>query len=207
MSEAENGKRIYCNRCRGETRHHLVASHSYHTDVEDGEYILWVCAGCDTGTMEDSYTAAYLDSGEPESIFYPDRAEHNRIRKYFMNLPKKLEGLYREVISAHNANLNVLCAIGLRGLVEGVCADKSIQGRNLDEKIEAMKALLPENIVQNLHGFRFMGNRAAHELEAPSSGELQVAIDLIEDILNYLYDLDYKARLFAGLNSAQKRNP
>ena len=70
-----------------------------------------------------------------------------------------------------------------------------------------MKALLPENIVRNLHGFRFMGNRAAHELEAPFSGELQVAIDLIEDILNYLYDLDYKARLFGGLSAAQRKNP
>src|SRR6266478_5787392 len=115
--------------------------------------------------------------------------------------------LYAEVISAHISELNVLWAVGLRGLIEGVCADKKIQGRNLDERVEAMKLLLPENIVKNLHGFRFMGNRAAHELEAPVSGELQVAIDLIEDILNYFYDLDYKARLFGGLNAAQKGNP
>jgi hypothetical protein len=115
--------------------------------------------------------------------------------------------LYVEVVNAQNSNLNVLCAIGLRALIEGVCADKKIQGQNLDEKVEAMAALLPANIVKNLHGFRFMGNRAAHELSAPNSGELNVAIDLFEDILNYLYDLDYKARIFAGLDSAQKKAP
>jgi len=166
-----------------------------------------VCAGCDTGTMEDQFHAAYHESEEPESIFHPKRSEYARPRKYFMNLPGKLSDLYGEVIGTHDSNLNVLCAVGLRALIEGICADKNVQGRNLDEKIEAMKTLLPQNIVQNLHGFRFMGNRAAHELEAPSSSELNVAIDLIEDILNYLYDLDYKARLFASLKAAQRRSP
>jgi hypothetical protein len=203
MSEIAREKEIYCNRCRGETRHYLIAYHEYAGEAEWGDYILWACAGCDTCTMEDCYSAAYFESPEEtESVFYPKRTEYERIQKRFMNLPKKLAGLYAEVISAHNLDLNVLCAIGLRGLIEGVCADKNIQGHNLDERVEAMKALLPENIVKNLHGFRFMGNRAAHELEAPVSGELQVAIDLIEDILNYLYDLDYKARMFGGLNAA-----
>jgi len=207
MSEFPAEKWIYCNRCGNQTRHRFIASQQYSGEVEGGDYILWACAGCDTGTMEDCFTAAYHHSEEPESIFHPSRREGQRQRKYFVNLPPKLEELYKEVVDAQTSDLNVLCAIGLRGLIEGVCADKNVQGRNLDEKIEAMKALLPQNIVQTLHGFRFMGNRAAHELEAPNAGELNVAIDLVEDILNYLYDLDYKARMFAALKSAQRNNP
>jgi hypothetical protein len=204
MAEVAKEKHIYCNRCKGVTRHRLTGSHEYSTDVEEGEYRLWACAGCDTGLMEDCYTAAYHHSDAAESILYPKRAEHERPRKYFTHLPKKLADLYAEVVSANNSDLNILCAIGLTGLIEGICADKKLQGDNLDERVEAMKALLPQNIVRTLHDFRFIGNRAAHELEAPQSGELGNAIDLIEDILNYLYDLDYKARLFSVRHARQK---
>lgn len=212
MSETENKKWIYCNHCKGVTRHVWVASHSYgrgwaEEDGTDewGEYILWACAGCDTGTMEDHYTAVYLPGDEYNCIFHPKRAHADRAQKQFCKLPQKLQTLYQEVISALNESLNLLCAAGLRGLVEGVCADKGIQGSNLGAKIEGMKSLLPENIVKNLHGFRFMGNRAAHELEAPNNQELALAVDVIEDIFNFLYELDYKATLFGTLKASQAR--
>jgi hypothetical protein len=85
--------------------------------------------------------------------------------------------------------------------LEGVCSDKGIPGANLEKKIDGMKTLLPENIVKNLHEFRFIGNKAVHELEAPASHELSAALDVIEDILNFLYALDYKASLLARLRA------
>ncbi len=39
-----------------------------------------------------------------------------------------------------------------------------------------------------------MGNKAAHELEAPNESELTLAIEVMEDLLNYLYELEYKVR-------------
>ena len=39
-----------------------------------------------------------------------------------------------------------------------------------------------------------MGNVAAHELEAPNREDLKLAIEVIEDLLNFLYELDYKAQ-------------
>lgn len=53
---------------------------------------------------------------------------------------------------------------------------------------------LPPNIVESLHSFRFMGNVAAHELQAPNREDLKLAIEVIEDLLNFLYELDYKAQ-------------
>jgi hypothetical protein len=52
---------------------------------------------------------------------------------------------------------------------------------------------LPQSIVTNLHSLRFIGNEAAHELAAPAEEELRLAIEICEDLLNYLYELDYKA--------------
>jgi len=70
---------------------------------------------------------------------------------------------------------------------------KNIDGKNLEQRIDHLEAILPANIVQNLHGFRFMGNEALHELGAPDPKDLRLAIEVSEDLLNFLYELDYKA--------------
>jgi hypothetical protein len=115
------------------------------------------------------------------------------LAKNFRQLPNKLTTIYYEIIESFNNDAKILCAIGLRALLEGICADKNIEHKNIYGKIEGLKALLPHNIVSNLHGFRFMGNEAAHELQAPSRHELELAMEVIEDLLNYLYELEYKA--------------
>jgi len=56
-----------------------------------------------------------------------------------------------------------------------------------------------------LHGLRFIGNDAVHELEAPNDRTLQVALDVVEDILNFLYALDYKASMLDKLKGKQTR--
>jgi hypothetical protein len=68
-----------------------------------------------------------------------------------------------------------------------------------------MTAVLPTDIVENLHGFRFIGNDAVHKLEAPTDFELTLALDVIEDILNFLYALDYKVSLLEKLKGKQTR--
>ena len=203
--------------CKRRTRHVLVASkeYNYSSREEDGdpfmwgEYRLWSCAGCDTCAMEDYYSAEYMFDPENdneqiyESIYHPKRASSFRPLKHFVKLPAKLNTLYSEVIQSFNENLHLLCAAGLRSLVEGVCADKGIVGENLERKIEGMKSLLPGSIVKNLHEFRFIGNRAVHELEAPKTFELGLALEVIEDILNFLYALDYKASLLGKVRASQ----
>lgn len=218
MSESEKTSWIYCNECNGTTRHALVASKEYNNAPRTGElelsawgeYILWACAGCDTCTLEDRYTAEYLaewvDGQEApkqiyESVYHPKRASSSRRQKHFFKFPAKLEALYSEIIRAMNDNLHLLCAAGLRSLLEGVCAEKGIKGANLEKKIEGLKSLLPESIVKNLHEFRFIGNKAVHELEAPKHYELRIALDVIEDILNFLYALDYNASLLGKMRA------
>ena len=217
MAEADNTSWIYCNGCQQNTRHVLVASKEYRHDSPDenagwwGEYRLWACAGCDTCVMQDYYTASYMVSytadGESqiyENIYHPKRASSSRPSKHFVNLPERLNTLYSEVVKSNNEELHLLCAAGLRSLLEGVCSGKGIRGANLEEKIEGMKSLLPESIVKNLHEFRFMGNRAVHELEAPNNFELSTALDVIEDILNFFYALDYKASVLGKIRAARR---
>jgi hypothetical protein len=57
------------------------------------------------------------------------------------------------------------------------------------------------SIKNNLHGIRFLGNDATHELDSLSRDEIMIAIEIMEDVLNYIYELDYKSsRIFQIIN-------
>ncbi len=59
-----------------------------------------------------------------------------------------------------------------------------------------MISILPENIVMHLHNIRFIGNTAAHEqLECTHKKSFVWLSEDFEDIMNYLYELNYKASL------------
>jgi hypothetical protein len=203
MDDVEQ-EQIYCNYCAAETRHLSVSSRKYHRretqlrSAEWGEYVLWACAGCDTCTMDERYSSdAMIDHFEnedaEESRYLPERNQGNRQLRHFPHLPHKLGRIYFEVVRSYNERLPVLCAVGLRLLLEGICADKQLNGTNLLAKISEMKKLMPGNIADNLHFLRIVGNKAAHELEAPQQREVEQAIEVLEDVLNFLYELPHKA--------------
>ncbi|MBK6430971.1 DUF4145 domain-containing protein [Candidatus Amarolinea dominans] len=213
-------KSIFCNSCKRETNHICIADH-YHVDQDDdipeeGEvtgFRLLICAGCENGTLEEYFAIYPLDEDgevladtiEYEARYYPDRGYLQIETKQFKRLPPKLDGIYREVLRAFNNDMGVLCAIGIRALIEGIVADREIENGNLEKKIESLSGLLPKNIVSNLHSIRFMGNEAAHELSAPARDELRLAIEICEDLLNYLYDLDYKASSLTEVRNKRKK--
>lgn len=202
---------IFCNTCKNETNHSCEADcyRDYQnivaTDVTLDDtvgYRLWICAGCEEGTLERYYVCEPLD--EADSELFPARTRLHVAEKQFKQLPKKLDAIYREILKAYNNNLLVLSAIGIRALLEGICADKGIESSGLQGMIERMASILPSNIVSNLHGIRFIGNVAAHQLTAPELGDLRLAIDICEDLLNFLYELDYKASLLNRAQNAKK---
>lgn len=188
---------------------------------------LWMCAGCESFVLESYDIPEYFDFGERDTEeidgaelaalveledessnlnvdYFPKRTEHDLITKNYTQLPARLRNIYQELILAFNNETPILCAVGIRALIEGICFDHEIAGRNLEKKIEGMISILPKNIVSNLHNLRFMGNEAAHELSTPSQQELQLAIEICEDLLNYLYELDYKASYLNQVRNQQK---
>ena len=206
--------RLFCNRCKGETNHQRQASCRAEYDDDHGfweqvDSILWMCAGCEKCVLEERWT--WADYEDPQgkrlfdSSFYPKRNRDDLSKKTFKKLSKKLNQIYREVIGAYNGELDVLCATGLRSLVEGICADKKVAGNNLHTQIKNLiNYHLPQNIVDGLDSFRFMGNIAVHELTAPERTDLGLAIEISEDLLNYFYDLDYKTNRLANRQKARQ---
>lgn len=193
-------KYIFCNKCRGETEHTLngesYRDYPNYIDrnmvgiVERVGHRLWICSGCKTGTLEEYYIFDILaeeyktDESMWDVKYYPPRSEFQINSKEFKQLTKKLTVIYNETLEAFNNKLEILCALGIRSLLEGICADKKITGNTLKAKINNLVTILPKNIVTNLHSIRFLGNEAAHELSVPSTDDLKLAIELCEDLLN-----------------------
>lgn len=120
-------------------------------------------------------------------------------------MSKKLETIYRETLHAYNAGANLLCAIGIRTLIEGIAANKRFKGKDLGERIDTMQGTLPSNIVSGIHKLRFIGNIATHELKSPDESELELAIEICEDLMNVFYELEYKAKTLKKPRRRQKK--
>ncbi|WP_267890335.1 DUF4145 domain-containing protein [Leptospira venezuelensis] len=106
----------------------------------------------------------------------------------------------------------MLCAAGLRAMIEGVCADQKIkkgpveekdkngqivtkQKGNLEGKINGLtqENLLTEKQANILHQHRFLGNTALHRLKKPDKDKLKLAIEILEHILDAIYVIPKKA--------------
>ncbi len=74
----------------------------------------------------------------------------------------------------------------------------------MEAKINNMSGILPQNIVANLHSIRFLGNEAAHELSPSTYSELSLAIKICEDLLNFIYELDYNANNLTQMRNKRK---
>lgn len=213
--ETVKKKRIYCNYCKQDTNHDLKGEHTVKASAVDWDfqehstYRLWICMGCEHGMLEQEYENSEMMNSEGEYYsdfsYFPERARREIAAKHYTKLKPKLVALYTEAITCYNRNALILCAAGLRALLEGICQDKRAKGANLKKKIENLQPLLPnKSIIKNLHHFRFMGNEAVHELAAPKIAELKLAISVIEDLLNYFYELDYKASQLREMRRRKK---
>ena len=131
-------------------------------------------------------------------------------------------GIYRETVNAYNAGMHILCTAGLRSLVEGICADQGVKDGPLplirkqdgsksslrrSNKLEGMiygmleKGFLTKVQAESLHEHRFMGNDALHKLDTPSALALRLSIEMIEHILETLYEF-YRTKISSVMASS-----
>lgn len=200
-------ERIYCNSCKGETWHEIVARYSHerydyfwgYSQTFDSE--MFKCCGCEAITFRlTKHPFEFQDENDfPEIMLYPDRSYKFRERKFYLHLPKHIHQLYQETVTAHNAELIVLSTVGIRSLLEAVVADKidpAKYANNLESKIEALRPHFQESVIETLHEFRKIGNKAVHELQAPEPLNIHHALYVVEGILEFFYGIESHAELF-----------
>jgi hypothetical protein len=210
------------------TNHELVGSYdSRFSDDEAGVDAgatndFFKCAGCEDPTLR---TNSWFSEapGENTVTFYPPRGFQDNFRT-----PKVFEGLtyggpvdaaYRQTISAFNQKLLILAGAGVRLLLEGVCKDRGIidgevvnekgdkrRSKELQGKINGMaeKGLVTSQQAEFLHQIRFIGNDAAHDLDQPTLNHVAMALDIVEHLMEQVYDHPAKAKLLAARQRPKK---
>ncbi|QHA92244.1 DUF4145 domain-containing protein [Bacillus sp. N1-1] len=232
-------ERVYCSKCKGRTKHLIITSYEEQSEVgsdlqwHDNYYIVQ-CAGCDNKSFVRQYgdedTWEYIkDEREWKDIYtvYPEEPKietdeeiwKRKIEKlYFIqpksfpNVPNNLNNLYNQTINAYNSQQNILCAAGLRTIIEGICNELGIKKGHIYEKNGSKKCnekkeeIYTNNLAGRIFGLyeeehiifthalllqkiKNIGNSAVHDIVEPSIGTLKQTIDIINTILYNIYEL------------------
>ena len=134
-------------------------------------------------------------SDPPQVTVYPERRQQRHlINDVITNLPI-IGAIYAETVAAFNADCLILAGGGLRATVEAICKEKSIVGKNLQERIDGLvtQQLLAKPQADLLHEERYIGNAALHEIERPNASDIAIGIEIVEGLLNTIYILPRRA--------------
>jgi hypothetical protein len=200
MQIKEKSVRVFCNSCNAQTKHSIVAEKYVSGFDKENEVNWWIkfqiveCNGCENVTFRClSSSSEDFDPITGEEIIheriYPEKVTGRSPVTEIDMFPSKTRKIYIETIKALNSNLLILSAIGLRALIESICLEQGVSGKNLEDKIEALakNGLLSEKQAKILHTHRFLGNIAAHQIEAPNPKEIIAALEIAEILLKTIY--------------------
>ena len=213
-------KKSYCSTCSRPTNQKVLKQEEIKYQEEESgwwdetTFQIIQCMGCDTISFRKLYNdisyQQYDDDDTTTQELFPNRGLHSRPIKVYRNLPIDIKKIYQETIDAYNNKLTLLTSVGIRAIIEAICIDKSIThgtikntkdklviSKNLDGKISglATKGHLTNDNAEILHELRFLGNAAVHELSTPSIDELNIAIGIIELVIDNIYDIKHKAQV------------
>jgi hypothetical protein len=216
--------KVYCNSCKGARNHKSLKKIEKSIDDDDNcvsFYDSWEivkCLGCESISFRHAFSNSHdtnPETGEDMVIenLYPQRNNKHLPIKPFENTPKAVSNIYQETLNAYNSGLNLLCAAGLRAIIESICSDKGIthgqvvkasgsgtativkKSSTLEGKINGLQenGIITEKHRDILHEHRFLGNDALHSLAMPSKRLLSIAIEVLEHTIESLYEMDEKA--------------
>lgn len=227
--------RIYCLECRRDNEHTVVVSadmfwsqvfdEHFSVDAEANYQIL----RCRCGNLSFrhltwcSESQDYESDGHTETL-YPQREPEALPVKTLKNVPPLIADIYEQTIRAFNNESNILCAAGLRVIVEGLCEVNEVKdgpvlrpqkggtfvecrSDGLDGKIAGLceKEILTKKCADMLHEHRFIGNGAVHNLAQPTQRELRLAIEIIEHIFEQIFEIPEKAETLRAIRMRAKR--
>ena len=173
------------------------------------DYQIVRCSGCEgISFISSKYYSEYAEIDTPGTWTERFPEPVSRKEKDFCSLPSTLTKIYGEVIKTYNHGCYILCAAGIRALLEGICKEKNITNGVLETKINEMcnQGFITKHQETILHELRFLGNDVLHELQMPSKKDIDAALDILEHIVVSLYEISEKAETLKN-RKKQKRKP
>lgn len=209
------GKKLFvaCPECKRLTNHLVLVSADLNgSDTGWDSYeIFWSsinqiiqCQGCNSLSFRKANQNSEdhpIQIGPNEWVediyeqLFPNRNEGRTPIKDLHLLPEDIERIYIETLKAINGGQPVLSGIGIRALIETISKERNAVGNDLSNKINnlVVQGVLTKDGADILHKLRVLGNNAAHEVKPHSTEQLNLAIDVIEHLLQGVYILPYHA--------------
>lgn len=209
-------EKLPCNSCRQHTNHKVIRSYCQpywpeddprmQIDYAKGTWEIIQCAGCDKVSFREIWHTSedeVSNEGPVPTVFrYPEADKDQLTVKSFRQAPYNIYRIYEEPIQSFNIGNYILCAAGLRAVIEGICEEEIAKNGQmsskklgtLQKKINGLHEtkILSERHAEILHALRFIGNEAVHQLTAPPEDDLKAAIEIVEHTLENLYGLSAK---------------
>lgn len=198
----------YCSFCQLDSNHEVLFKI---VDNGDDEYYhhAWVymtvqCLGCENisyRTVYEDYESSYVDEDnnwrhDTTITTYPSSIKYYKNLKYTHILPDKIKIVFMEAINAFRSECYLLTGVAFRAVIEAVCIENDIKGRNLEFKINNLSRakLITEKEATRLHSIRFIGNDSIHSMSVPKTETLYLVLEIIEHLLKNLYIIDYRSK-------------
>lgn len=211
---------VYCPDCQRDREHEVVVSADMHWSREFDEDA-FICSEdnyqvikCPCGYLSFRHLSWFSEYQDSESsghteILYPKREPDALPLKRFRHAPPLIKELYEDTIKAFNDESYILCTAGLRVIVEGICevtgvkdgptpgVDKDGNPKRSDKLVWKIAGLCEKEILTKksagiLHEHRFLGNDAVHELAHPKRRDLSLAIEIIEHVIDEIFEVPEK---------------
>lgn len=167
-------------------------------------YQIVKCHGCHNLSfrrVEEDYIAGQVDDDgkaipSVTTENYPRILEDHRDFRRLDVVPKIVRAIYQETINATKEGALTLAGIGFRAVIEAICNERGIKGRDLQRRIAGLAKAGMISVVEadRLHAIRFLGNDAAHEIKSPSSWSIRVVLRIVEHLIENIYILDSEAQ-------------
>jgi hypothetical protein len=140
-------QRVYCTKCKHDTKHNIVNTLKRGTQPGDEvqwlrEYHITECAGCETVAFVDIYGDEdlwdYNEHGHLEYSYdvevYPPKPQVEPAVYFahinpevYRHVPESIYSLYKQVVNSFNTGHLLLATIGLRTLIEAICIDTNVK--------------------------------------------------------------------------------
>lgn len=154
--------------------------------------LVWSCSHCEATTAElNVFGVADLD--DPN---WQDRSMEASVRIWPPSAPRELaddvplgiRSLYREASECENAGALRGAAALYRATVEELCTERGADGLQMYHRIENLKTKgLTDEVVNDLHEARLLGNWTLHDGLAFSADEVADVAELIQEACVVIY--------------------
>lgn len=186
--------RVYCNACLQMTKHVVVAKRVLEDEAEGrvisvDTFEMVECCGCEQVSLR--HTSEYPSLGaEPEVSMYPPRVAR-RTPRWLHKLPDTVRGLMGEVYTAFHADSRRLAVMGARALIDVLAREQVGDQGDMRKQLKALHAagFISDNNRDDLAAAFDAGSAAAHRGHEPTKREVELALNIVENVIESVYTL------------------